>query len=118
LSINKRVLRLIIDFLSIIRNQQLEKDACRDYRVPGDRSVFVLTRSRKRLYRVLPMILKAAIPVRAARKTGFDLPAAIAISCTLAYAFRRVNVFPVPASLSTFRRSYGGNLPPRLISLV
>src|SRR4030088_459566 len=49
-SIKERVLRSIIDFSSIIRNRQLEKDACRDCRVPGDRSVFfVLTGSRKRL---------------------------------------------------------------------
>ena len=65
--INKRVLRLIINFLLIIRNQQLKKDACRDCRVPGERSVFfVLTRSHRRLCRVLLTILKAIILVGAA----------------------------------------------------
>src|ERR1700722_15202639 len=102
----------------MIRNRQLEKDACRDCRVLGDRSVFfILTGSRKRLCRVLPMILKAAIPVGAAWKRGLPLPAAIAISCTLAHAFRSVNVFPVPASPSMLRRSCEGGLPPRFISL-
>jgi hypothetical protein len=43
----------------------------------------MLTGSRKRLYKVLPIILKAAIPVRAARKIGLPLPAAIVISCIL-----------------------------------
>jgi hypothetical protein len=64
------------------------------------------------------MILKAAIPVRAARKTGLPFPAIIAISCILAYAFRNMNVFLVPVSLSIFRNSYKGELFFGLISLV
>jgi len=68
----------------MIRNRQLEKDACRDCRVPGDRSVFfILTGSRKRLCRVLPMILRAAIPVGAARKRGLPLSAAIELALGL-----------------------------------
>jgi hypothetical protein len=64
------------------------------------------------------MILKAAIPVRAARKTGLFFPAIIIISCIFIYAFRNINVFLVPVSLSIFRNSYKGELLPRLISLV
>jgi hypothetical protein len=64
------------------------------------------------------MILKAAIPVGAARKIGLPFPAVIAISCILVYIFRNINVFLVPFFLSIFRNSYKGELLPRLISLV
>jgi hypothetical protein len=118
-SIKERVLRSIIDFSSIIRNRQFAKDACRDCSVAGDRSDFlILTGSRKRLWRVFPIILKAAMPVGAARKTGLPFPAAVAISCILAHVFRSVKVFPVPATPSTFRRSCRGRLLFGLISLV
>ena len=108
-SIKESVVRSIIDFSSIIRNRQLAKDACRDCSVATDRSDFLaLTGSRKRLCRVLPTILNAAIPVGAARKTGLSFPAAAAISCILAHALRSVKVFPVPATPSTLRRSGSG----------
>jgi hypothetical protein len=64
------------------------------------------------------MILKAAMPIGAARKTGLPFPAAVAISYILAHIFRIVKVFLVSATPSTFRRSYGGRLLPRLISVV
>jgi hypothetical protein len=52
------------------------------------------------------MILKAAIPVRAARKTGLPFPTIIVISCIFVYTFRNINIFPVPVSLLIFRNSY------------
>jgi hypothetical protein len=64
------------------------------------------------------MILKAAIPVRAARKTGLPLPVIIAISCILAYTFRNINIFFVPVSLSIFRNNYKRELLLGLISLI
>jgi hypothetical protein len=64
------------------------------------------------------MILKAVIPVRAARKTRLPLPAIIAISCILAYTFRNINVFLVLVSLLIFRNNYKGKLFPGLILLV
>jgi hypothetical protein len=64
------------------------------------------------------MILKAVIPVKAARKTGLLLPAVIAISCILAYTFRNINIFLIPVSLLIFRNSYKGELLLGLISLV
>jgi hypothetical protein len=119
LSINKRVLRSIIDFLLIIRNRQLVKDTCKTYRITGDRSdFFVLTGSRKRLYRVLLMILKAVILIRAARKTRLPLLIIIAISCIFVYTFRNINVFLVPVSLLIFRNSYRREFFFRLISLI
>jgi hypothetical protein len=64
------------------------------------------------------MILKAAIPVGAARKTGLPLPAVIVISCILAYTFRNMNIFLVPVSLLIFRNNYKKELLLGLISLV
>jgi hypothetical protein len=75
-SIKERVLMSIIDFSSMIRNLQSWKRACKDWSVATDRSdFFPLIGRRKRLCKVFPTILKAAIPVGAARKTGFCFPA-------------------------------------------
>jgi hypothetical protein len=71
-SIKERVLILIIDFSSMIRNLHSRKRAYKDCSVATDRSnFFPLTGRRKRLYKVIPTILKAAIPVGAAQKIGF-----------------------------------------------
>jgi hypothetical protein len=64
------------------------------------------------------MILKAVIPIGAARKTGLPLPAIIIISCILVYTFRNINIFLVPVSLLIFRNSYKRKLFPGLILLV
>jgi hypothetical protein len=64
------------------------------------------------------MILKAIIPIGAARKTGLSLPVIIAISYILVYTFRNINVFFVPVSLLIFKNSYKREFLPRLISLV
>jgi hypothetical protein len=64
------------------------------------------------------MILKAAMPIGAAQKTGLPFLAAIAISCILVHVFRSVKVFLVLATLSTFRRSCRKRLLLGLISLV
>jgi len=110
-SIRESVLILIIDFLSIIRNRQSWNRAYKDYNVAIDRSdFFPLTGSCKRLYKVLPTILKAIIPIGAARKTGFCFPALITSSWIRAQIFRSVKVFPDPAVLSTLRRSWRGVL--------
>jgi len=80
-SIKESVLISIIDFSPMIRNLQSWKRACKDCNVARDKFDFLpLTGSRKRLCKVFPMILNAAIPVGAARKTGFCLPASIASS--------------------------------------
>jgi hypothetical protein len=73
LSINERVFRLIIDFSSIIKNRQFEKSSCRAYKDADDKSDFeFFTGSFNRLCKVLLVILKAAMPVGAAQKTGFS----------------------------------------------
>jgi hypothetical protein len=78
----------------------------------------VLTGSYKRLYKVLLIILKAAILIRAARKIGLPLPVIIAISCILVYTFRNINVFLILVSLSIFRNNYKRELLLGLILLV
>jgi hypothetical protein len=78
----------------------------------------MLTKSCKRLYKVLLIILKAIIFIRAAQKTRLPLPIIIIISCILVYIFRNINIFLVLVSLSIFRNSYKKELLPRLILLV
>jgi hypothetical protein len=81
LLIKESVLISIIDFLSIIRNLQSWKRACNDCNVATDRSdFFFLTGSCKRLCKVFPTILNAAIPVEAVQKTGFCFLASLASS--------------------------------------
>jgi hypothetical protein len=106
LLIKEKVLISIIDFSSIIRNLQSQK---RDYKacnVATDKSdFFPLTGSHKRLCKVFPTILNTAIPVGAARKTGFCFLACLASSWIRAHVFKSVKVFPDLATLSTFKRS-------------
>ena len=106
LLINKSVFKLIIDFSSIIRNRQDWKAACRPCKDARDRSALLdLIGSRRRLCNVFPVILKAAIPVGAAWKTGFPRPALAANSYNQEQIFRRVYVFPDPATPSIFNKS-------------
>jgi hypothetical protein len=78
----------------------------------------MLTRSRKGLYKVLLIILKAVIPVKTVRKTGLPFPVIIIISYILVYIFRNINIFFVPVSLLIFRNNYKGELFLGLILLV
>jgi hypothetical protein len=64
------------------------------------------------------MILKAAIPVRTARKTGLPFLVIIIIFCILVYIFRNINIFFVLVFLLIFRNNYRRELFPGLISLV
>ena len=67
LLINKRVFRLIIDFLLIIKNQQFEKSSYKAYKDANDKSDFeFFTSSLNKLCKVLLVILKAMMPVGAA----------------------------------------------------
>jgi hypothetical protein len=67
LLINKRVFRLIIDFLLIIKNQQFEKSSYKAYKDANNKSDFgFFTSSFNKLYRVLLVILKATMPIGAA----------------------------------------------------
>jgi hypothetical protein len=110
LLINERVFRSIIDFSSIIKNRQFEKSSCRACKDADDKSDFeFFTGSLNRLCKVLLVILKAAMPVGAARKTGFSCPASRASSCSREQILRSVYVFPDPATPSTFKRSCCGN---------
>jgi len=84
-----------------------------------DRSdFFPLTRSRKRLYKVLPTILKAVIPVGAARNTRFCLPAATTSSWIRAHVFKSIKVFLDLVTPSTFKRSCRGKGLLRVSSCV
>jgi hypothetical protein len=92
-SIKESVLISIIDFSSMIRKRQSRKRPCNDCKVAKERSdFFPLTGRRKRLCKVFPTILKAAIPVGGARKTGFCFPASRASSWIHAQVFNRVKV--------------------------
>ena len=79
-SIKESVLISIIDFPSMIKDLQSWKRACKDCNVAGDKSDFLPLIGRKRLCKVFPTILNAAMPVGAARKTVFCFPASIASS--------------------------------------
>ena len=106
LSINKSILRLIIDFLLIIRNLVSQNQAYKDYKVTFNRSVFFfLTRSYRRLYRVLPIILKAIIPIGVAQKIGLPYLAYYTSSQIQVQAFKTIKVFLDLVTLLTFRRS-------------
>jgi hypothetical protein len=78
----------------------------------------MLTRSRKRLYKVLLIILKTIIFIGAARKTRLLFPTVIIISCILVYIFRNINIFFILVFLLIFRNNYKKEFFPRLISLV
>ena len=108
-SIKESVLRSIIDFSSMIRKRQSRKRPCNDCRVATERSdFFPLTGRRKRLCKVFPTILKAAIPVGAARITGLPLLDRSVSSYSCAHVLRSVNIFPDPATPSTLSRSGRG----------
>jgi hypothetical protein len=64
------------------------------------------------------MILKAVIPVGAARKTGLLFPIIIVISCIFVYTFRNINIFLVLVFLLIFKNNYKKELFLRLILLV
>jgi hypothetical protein len=67
LLINKRVFRLIINFLLIIKNRQFKKSSCKACKDANNKLDFeFFTSSLNRLCRVLLVILKATMPVGAA----------------------------------------------------
>ena len=110
LLINKRVFRLIIDFLLIIKNQQFEKSSCKACKNANNKLDFeFFTSSLNKLYKVLLVILKAAMLVEAAQKTRFSCLASKASFCSQEQILRSVYVFLDLATLSTFKRSYYSN---------
>ena len=106
LLINNSILRSIIDFLLIIKNLVSQNQAYKDYKVIFNRSnFFFLTKSYKRLYRVLPIILKATIPIGVVQKIGLPYLAYYTSSQIQVQAFRSIKVFLDLVTLLMFRRS-------------